>query len=83
MIPKRVLTAIVRGIPNSFVNAISISPPKEPICVMTARSQHEEYVKALQRLNIEVIQLPAEEEFPDCVFVEDNCVVIGNVFAFS
>ncbi|TRY95194.1 hypothetical protein DNTS_028472 [Danionella cerebrum] len=39
----------------------------------------EEYVSVLKhRLGLEVLQLPADEALPDCVFVEDAAVVFGD-----
>ncbi|XP_065573231.1 N(G),N(G)-dimethylarginine dimethylaminohydrolase 1-like [Artemia franciscana] len=65
--------AVVSRIPKSFVkNAIGLS---EPVDFALAQVQHKNYVKCLQSLNIDVIELPPDEEFPDSVFVEDTAVV--------
>lgn len=82
MATSKVTTAIVRAVPNSFVQAISKLTPKVPICIDTTRLQHAKYVQALQSLDINVIELPADEEFPDSIFVEDNCVIIGTLSNF-
>lgn len=41
----------------------------------TAVEQHNQYIKALQELDIEVIELDKDENFPDSVFVEDTAVL--------
>ena len=42
--------------------------------------QHSEYVKALKTCNVSVIELEADERFPDSTFVEDTAIV-DNKFA--
>lgn len=39
------------------------------------RRQHEMYVQCLRDAGLDVIELPADEKQPDCVFVEDTAVV--------
>lgn len=66
-------TAITRAIPDRFVDAIRTDP--RPIHLAKARRQHQAYVRALRQLVDEVIELDADEAYPDCVFVEDTAVV--------
>ena len=73
--------AITRDIPNSIVHdgLTKYSNHLDGIDLIKARQQHEYYVQTLQTLlpnNVNVIQLPTIEEYPDCVFVEDTCFVI-------
>jgi dimethylargininase len=70
---------IVRGVPLSFASALSAAPPDPPIDVARARAQHAGYVAALRRLGADVIELPADEACPDCVFVEDTAVIAGGI----
>ena len=53
--------------------------PKEPIDVDKAREQHRNYVSELRKLIGHVVAVPAREEFPDQVFVEDPAVVLDGV----
>lgn len=39
---------------------------------------HEHYVATLRETGAEIIELPALEEFPDAVFVEDNALCLKN-----
>lgn len=70
--------AFARDIPDSFENALAQhSQATEPMSMELAREQHADYVKVLRR-HIPVLCLPALEDCPDCVFVEDTAVVVGN-----
>jgi len=71
--------AIVRGLPNSFANALSAVAPEPPISVALARQQHRAYCDALGELGASLTVLPADEASPDCVFVEDTAVIAGGV----
>lgn len=49
---------------------------RTPIDLDLARAQHREYVQALKALACEVIELPAESDLPDSVFVEDTAFIL-------
>lgn len=53
--------------------------PKEPINLEKAQQQHRNYVNELRKLIGHVVVVPAREEFPDQVFVEDPAVVLDGV----
>jgi dimethylargininase len=53
--------------------------PHEPIDIETARTQHAEYRRALAECGARVVTLPALEELPDAVFVEDAAIVLDEV----
>jgi dimethylargininase len=44
-----------------------------------ARAQHGAYVETLRKLGCEVIELSAEPDLPDSVFVEDTAVILPEV----
>ena len=70
--------AIAREIPNSFVNAVAAhSTDPTAVSLSLARKQHHEYVSVL-RQHIPTLSLPPLESHPDCLFVEDTVVAIGN-----
>jgi dimethylargininase len=52
---------------------------REPIDMERAREQHQGYRRALAEAGAEVIALPAEDRYPDAVFVEDGAVVTDEV----
>lgn len=70
--------AITRGIPDSFAKALSShSDSHTTISVPKAREEHAEYVSFMRSV-VPTIHLSSSEEYPDCPFVEDAAVVIGN-----
>jgi dimethylargininase len=74
------IRALLRGVPDSFASALSAAPregPSAQIDVRLAREQHAAYRAALEASGAAVTQLPADERFPDGVFVEDTAVVAG------
>lgn len=52
---------------------------REPIDVTLARRQHAAYCAALRQAGAEVITLPALDDMPDSVFIEDAAVVFDEV----
>jgi dimethylargininase len=71
-------TAIVRNIPDSFVHAVR-SDMGRTLDVALARTQHASYVRHLESAGYAVDRLDADENHPDCVFVEDAAVVVGPI----
>ncbi len=69
--------AIVRAVPASFERALRAGPP-EPLDVGQARAQHAAYVAALARCGVEIGAVAADEACPDCCFVEDAAVLVGD-----
>lgn len=68
--------ALVRGVPDSFAECLTLEEKLSPIDVSKARLQHAAYVEALKGLVGNVVELPADDTCPDCPFVEDTAVVI-------
>eukprot|EP00850_Spirogloea_muscicola_P015966 SM000126S26342 [mRNA] locus=s126:227284:228870:- [translate_table: standard] len=69
--------ALVRGVPESFSRALVMAAgAAAPPDVARARAQHAAYVAALQGLVQQVVELPADEAYPDCPFVEDTAIVL-------
>ena len=66
--------AIVSRIPNSFAKSLGTS---DAINLEEAKREHEDYCKALRSLGLDVIELAADEVFPESPFVEDTAVVIN------
>ena len=72
--------AVCRKIPRSIVSeGLRLEEPENPLDFSLATKQLESYVQALREAGIEDITLlEADERVPDCVFVEDTAVVIGD-----
>ncbi|MDE3195699.1 MAG: dimethylargininase [Acidobacteriota bacterium] len=73
------LTAITRGVSRSIGNCELTWLKREPIDADLAISQHHAYEQALRAAGAWVISLPAIEEHPDAVFVEDPALVLDEV----
>ena len=52
-------------------------PPE--IDLARARTQHQQYREALARAGYSVVVIPADEDHPDCPFIEDAAVVLENL----
>jgi dimethylargininase len=71
--------AITRKISPRFNECEITHIDRTPINMEIAEIQHNEYIKALQALNCDVIELPAEKDLPDSVFVEDTAFILPEV----
>jgi len=71
--------AITRNISPRFNECELTHIDRLPIDLRVAESQHLGYVQALKELGVEVVELPAESNLPDSVFVEDTAVVLSDV----
>ncbi|KAI5096237.1 N(G),N(G)-dimethylarginine dimethylaminohydrolase 1 [Silurus meridionalis] len=71
--------AVVRDLPASFAASALRSDAGQQVDAVRAQREHDHCVDVLRnRLGFEVIELPADESLPDCVFVEDAAVVCGD-----
>lgn len=77
--PKRYSLAIAREVPSSFAKAVTKFAAAEggSISVARAQEQKDAYLATLRRF-VPTLCLPALDEHPDSVFVEDTVVAIGN-----
>lgn len=54
---------------------LSLRSRNATLDVDEAKKQHENFVRLLRELGLDVIELPPDESLADCVFVEDTAVV--------
>ena len=73
------LVAITRDVSPRFNECEITHIDRSPIDVNVAQSQHHGYVQALKELGCAVLELPAEADLPDSVFVEDTAIVLPEV----
>jgi dimethylargininase len=71
--------AITRAVSRSLANCELTWLPRTPIDIDRAVAEHEAYEHCLLRLGARVISLPALEEHPDAVFVEDPAIVLDEI----
>jgi dimethylargininase len=72
-------TALTRGVAATLAACELTHVARAPIDVDAATRQHAAYVAVLRALGFSVVELPADDAFPDCVFVEDTAVVVDEV----
>jgi len=73
------LTAITRAVSPSLSRCELSYLDRQTIDVERAREQHARYQALLEELGATVVRLPAEQDLPDSVFVEDPAVVVDEV----
>ena len=71
--------AIVRPVSRSISRCELTHVERIPIDYATATAQHEEYVAALASLGCGIVRLPALDDHPDAVFVEDCAIVLDSL----
>jgi dimethylargininase len=71
--------AITRAVPPTLARCELTHLEREPIDLDRAFAQHAAYVALLRSLGLEVVELPADPDLPDCCFVEDVAVVLDEV----
>ena len=71
--------AIICRVPNSIKNR-SVGSDNYPdgIDVDKAKQEYETVREVLKNCDINIIELVEDESYPDCCFVDDTAVVIGN-----
>ncbi len=74
-----VLVAITREVSPALAACELTHQPRVAIDAARATTQHRAYVDLLARLGCRVIELKAEPDLPDSVFVEDTAVVLDEV----
>lgn len=68
-------TALIRGVPQSFSNAL-VMGDRPTIDVERARLQHRGYQAMLEDAGYALVAVAADEGQPDCPFIEDAAVVL-------
>jgi dimethylargininase len=68
--------AITRNVSPRFNECEITHIDRTPIDLDIAQRQHRGYVDALKQLGCDVLELPAETDLPDSVFVEDTAFIL-------
>ena len=71
--------AVTRPVPESLTDCELTHLQRVPIDITVARAQHAEYERTLAALGCEIVQVPAADELPDSVFVEDIAIVLDEI----
>lgn len=73
------LTVITRTPSSSIVNCELTYLDRAPIQFDLAQHQHDAYCQIIRDCGAEVVTLPAMDDFPDSVFVEDNAIIFDEL----
>jgi dimethylargininase len=77
-------TALVRGVSSSFASALQMASPPVVIDAALASQQHQAYTDVLRAaLPGGVIEVAASSAHPDCSFIEDTALVLGDVVVIA
>jgi len=68
--------AITRDVSPHFNECELTHIDRSPIDLKIAQAQHHAYIQALKELGCAVLELPAEPDLPDSVFVEDTAFIL-------
>ncbi|MEO8199191.1 MAG: arginine deiminase family protein [Gemmatimonadota bacterium] len=71
--------ALTRGVSPSIVHCELTHLRREPIDFQAAVEQHRQYEMALEAMGCIVTRLPASDDLPDSVFIEDTAVVLDEI----
>lgn len=70
------MIAITREVPATVDAGLVTFQERQPVDVERARRQHRQYCALLGEAGCEVVVLPADDAYPDSVFVEDTAIVL-------
>jgi len=73
------MIAITRDVSPSINSCELTHLEAETIDVARAGLQHEKYRELLASLGLEVVSIPADPAYPDCVFIEDTAIVLDDL----
>jgi len=73
------MIAITRGVSATINDCELTHMARTPIDVALAREQHAAYEFALASLGCEIRRIPADDRYPDAVFIEDTAIVLDEI----
>ena len=73
---------LVRAIPDTYSAALAKYFGTGPTDLPLARKQHAAYCQTFEDAGLEVIILDADNNHPDCLFVEDQAIIIDGHVLF-
>jgi dimethylargininase len=72
-------TIITREISSAIAQCELTHVARTPIDLTRAREQHAAYERTVESLGWKVHRLPAPDDMPDAVFVEDTALVLDEL----
>jgi dimethylargininase len=71
--------ALTRPVPTSIAHCELTHLERQPIDLAVAAAQHQQYERALAAVGCDVRHLPATDDLPDSVFVEDTAIILDEI----
>ncbi len=68
---------VCKDLPKSLVKGLSLEN-HDPVKLDEAIKQHNDYLDFLRASGLKLIEIEAQEAYPDCVFVEDTAIAVEN-----
>ena len=75
----QMLVALTRGVSLRIGECELTFIDRQSIDYPTAVQQHRQYQQLLRNLGAKVIELPSDDQCPDCCFLEDTALVLDDV----
>ncbi|XP_033127165.1 N(G),N(G)-dimethylarginine dimethylaminohydrolase 1-like [Anneissia japonica] len=72
-------SGVVCRIPDTLKDDAVRESDQVVVDIDHAKREHEKYILTLRKLKINLLELEADEEYPDCCFVEDIAVIHDGV----
>jgi len=76
-------TAVMRVPADSCVQGVSMVAREEPVNLTEAKAEHEYTKQVVEKIGLKLHQIPKDEEFPDCVFIEDPVFFLEDTAFFT
>lgn len=73
------MIAITRDVSRTIQQAELTHLEPQRIDYTLAAFQHHQYRRLLESLGCELVNLPADDRYPDCVFIEDTAIVLDDL----
>jgi len=74
-----VLTALTRGVSSRIAECELSYIERQPIDFDLAVQQHQNYQHLLRSLGVSVTEIPAQNDCPDCCFLEDTALMLDEL----
>jgi dimethylargininase len=70
---------MIRGVSPAIVHCELTHLERQPIDFTAAVAQHDQYETVLADCGYDLVCLPAADDLPDCVFIEDTALVLEEI----
>ncbi|XP_075248890.1 N(G),N(G)-dimethylarginine dimethylaminohydrolase 1-like isoform X2 [Convolutriloba macropyga] len=76
-------TAVMRMPADSCLQGLTMNPGEEPVDLLAAKAEHEYTKQVVEKIGLNLYQIDKDEEYPDCVFIEDPVFFLDDTAFFT